>query len=626
MAQTLRILFVEDSEDDRQLILRSLKRNGIEAVSERVETADTMRHALANQEWDLIISDYSMPRFNAPQALEVLKSTSIDLPFIIVSGTIGEETAVAALKSGAHDFLVKGNLARLAPAIQRELRDSQIRRDHRKAEEALREKERLLSEAQRIGHVGSWSLIVSDDTLQFSEEMYHLLDITRDEFDHHLNRLADLSYPTDKPVIKNWVEELKTGRRVREMDIRIFHKNGELRYIRFTGEPIFDATGGIVRITGNTQDVTESKLAEIQIQQQLKRLTSLRTIDQAITSSFNLKLLLNTVISQTIDQLQVDAADILILNENAHLLEYFTGLGFQATGAMDTSMPLNSSHAGRVVLERRLIQIADLKEQPLSMSFAVEEGFTCYCGVPLVSKGKVKGVLEVFHRSPLQPYPEWIEFLETLAGQAAIAIDNVALFEKLAQSNFELRHAYDATIKGWSHALDLRDKETEGHTQRVTEMSIKLAQIMNLSEEQLVQIRRGGLLHDIGKMGVPDHILLKPGPLTENEWKIMRTHPKLAYDWLAPITYLQQALEIPYCHHEKWDGTGYPRGLKGEDIPFSARIFAVVDVWDALTSNRPYRAGWDKEKTLEYIREQSGKHFDPQVADTFLQNIDSILE
>jgi HD-GYP domain-containing protein (c-di-GMP phosphodiesterase class II) len=160
----------------------------------------------------------------------------------------------------------------------------------------------------------------------------------------------------------------------------------------------------------------------------------------------------------------------------------------------------------------------------------------------------------------------------------------------------------------------------------VTEITLKLARLMNMSDGQLVQIRRGTLLHDIGKMGVPDHILLKPSSLTDDEWKVMRQHPELAYNWLAPITYLRQALEIPYCHHEKWDGTGYPRGLKGEGIPISARIFAVVDVWDALTSDRPYRAGWSREKTIEYIREQSGKHFDPKIVDIFLQNIDSLLE
>jgi HD-GYP domain-containing protein (c-di-GMP phosphodiesterase class II) len=146
-----------------------------------------------------------------------------------------------------------------------------------------------------------------------------------------------------------------------------------------------------------------------------------------------------------------------------------------------------------------------------------------------------------------------------------------------------------------------------------------LAQSLGIQGDDLVQIRRGALLHDIGKMGIPDPILLKPGPLTEDEWKVMRLHPGYAYQMLAPINYLNRAVEIPYCHHEKWDGTGYPRGLKGYEIPLAARIFAIVDVWDALRSDRPYRAGWSQERILAYLREQSGSHFDPVVVEAFLR-------
>jgi putative nucleotidyltransferase with HDIG domain len=237
----------------------------------------------------------------------------------------------------------------------------------------------------------------------------------------------------------------------------------------------------------------------------------------------------------------------------------------------------------------------------------------------LIAKGQVKGVLEIFHRAPLHPDEEWLEFLETLAGQAAVTIDNAELFTDLQRSNMELALAYDATIEGWSRALDLRDKETEGHTQRVTEMAERLARALGMSEEELVHMRRGALLHDIGKMGISDTILLKPGSLTDEEWETMRQHPEYAYNLLSPISYLRPALDIPYCHHEKWDGTGYPRGLKGEEIPLAARIFAVVDVWDALRSDRPYRKAWSEEKARAYIREQAGKYFDPRVVEVFLK-------
>ena len=190
---------------------------------------------------------------------------------------------------------------------------------------------------------------------------------------------------------------------------------------------------------------------------------------------------------------------------------------------------------------------------------------------------------------------------------------------KLREANAQLLNAYETTIESLSHALDLRDRETEGHSRRVTELTIQLAQALNISEAEITHYRRGALLHDMGKIGVPDSILHKPDTLSDEEWVIMRKHPQLAYDMLYPIEYLHPALDIPYSHHEKWDGSGYPRGLKGEEIPMSARLFAVADVWDALTSDRPYRAAWSEEEALQYIREQSGKHFDPNVVELFFK-------
>jgi putative nucleotidyltransferase with HDIG domain len=195
------------------------------------------------------------------------------------------------------------------------------------------------------------------------------------------------------------------------------------------------------------------------------------------------------------------------------------------------------------------------------------------------------------------------------------------LSDAIKKKQVELLSACDSTIEGWSKALDLRDKETEGHSLRVTDMTVKLARIMGLGESELIHIRRGALLHDIGKMGIRDNILLKPGPLTDSEWEIMRKHPQFAFDLLSPTAYLREALDIPHYHHEKWDGTGYPRGLKGEQIPLAARIFSVADVWDALSSDRPYRPAWSYEKICEYLIEQKEKSFDPAIVDMFLKNV-----
>ena len=332
MGKRLRVLIIEDSEEDTQVFVRELWQRGYEVEYECVETAEAMQLALIQKSWDLILSDYILPKFDALHALEVRKASGLDVPVIIISSTAGEDTAVAALKAGANDFLVKGKFARLGSTIERELREAQSRRDRQQAE-------------------------------------------------------------------------------------------------------------------------------------------------------------------------------------------------------------------------------------------------------------------------------------------------NTKLSENLPASNRELVRAYDTTLEALSRALDVREQQTDGHTLRVTAMMINLAHAFELLDDELMHIRRGSLLHDIGIIGVPEHILLKPGGLTKEEWARMRMHPQYAYELFQPIAFLTPALDIPYCHHEKWDGTGYPRGLKGHEIPLAARLFAVVDVWGALTSDRPYRPAWSEKETRIYVKAQSGKHLDPQVVEAFLKMI-----
>jgi len=218
--------------------------------------------------------------------------------------------------------------------------------------------------------------------------------------------------------------------------------------------------------------------------------------------------------------------------------------------------------------------------------------------------------------------------LQTLANQAAVALERSILLvesrqqaRELESAYHELETTYDHTLAALMSALDARDRETEGHSLRVAQVARRLGENLNLAPMQLKALERGSLLHDIGKIGISDTILLKPGPLNEAEWKTMRQHPLYAFQMLSPIHYLRPALDIPYCHHEKWDGTGYPRGLKGDDIPLAARAFTVVDVWDALRSDRPYREGWPVEKTRQYILEQSGAHFDPSIVPVFISMV-----
>jgi len=258
---------------------------------------------------------------------------------------------------------------------------------------------------------------------------------------------------------------------------------------------------------------------------------------------------------------------------------------------------------------------------------AVKRGFASVIALPLIFQGSSFGVLEIYSEDKNAFIPDEVELLKEMASDLSYGIHTLRVRTErrlteylLEQSHAELNLTFDATLEGWAHALELRDFETAGHSKSVVEDTIKLAVEMGVGAEELENIKRGAWLHDIGKMGIPDSILLKPDKLTDEEWVIMRKHPIYAHQLLGGIPFLQHALDIPYAHHEKWDGTGYPRGLKGEEIPFSARIFAVVDVWDALIGPRPYRKeGWSREEIGSFMLDQSGKHFDPEVVKVFLK-------
>jgi HD-GYP domain-containing protein (c-di-GMP phosphodiesterase class II) len=283
-----------------------------------------------------------------------------------------------------------------------------------------------------------------------------------------------------------------------------------------------------------------------------------------------------------------------------------------------------NDYAGYVITNHRFFHLGNLQDVlhgfDRNWTDLLSE-FQTYEAIPLLAKGQAKGVLELFFVTPMRMNNEWVTHMYSVASEIAVAMDNLELLEKLGRSNQSLTAAYDATIEGWSRALELRDQETEGHAQRVVDLTLRMAEQVGIPREEWQHIRRGALLHDIGKMAIPDSILFKEGPLDDDEWEIMRRHPLYAYQLLGPIEYLQPALDIPYCHHEHWDGSGYPRGLSGKDIPLAARIFNLVDVWDALRSDRPYRGYWNDDEVLAFLRIQSGKLFDPEMVDIFINMV-----
>ncbi len=354
----------------------------------------------------------------------------------------------------------------------------------------------------------------------------------------------------------------------------------------------------------------------------MEQLQTLHAVDLAITTSVDPDVALDVILKEAQRMLKVEIVALLAYDQALHQFLFRAGKGYHQRQFADLTTLGPDALPFKTLTTLQPIFLPRLESNYLDEGMRkrlAAENIQAAAWLPLVSKGTFHGVLELCTRQPLEMPAEWREFALAMAGQTAIALDNFRLFEQLQESNRELRSAYDATIEGWALALEMRDRETEGHTRRVTELTVQLARRLGVSDEELVHIRRGALLHDIGKMGVPDAILHKPDSLTPEEWAIMRKHPEFAYRFLSRIAYLRPALDIPYSHHEKWDGSGYPLGLQGEEIPLAARIFAVADVYDALATDRPYRKAWPRAKVLRYIAEQAGRHFDPHIVAVFLE-------
>ncbi len=394
---------------------------------------------------------------------------------------------------------------------------------------------------------------------------------------------------------------------------------GTSRLISWSTSLLKDITGDVTGIACIGEDITDFRKNEERVQLQVQRVSALHAIDVVISSSFDARIVFSVIVDQIMNMMNVDAVCILTYDPIEKKLVIVADRGFNYPDKKPLEISLSESHATTAVLNRQTIILPDANKGDTSLPWLFQqEGFVVGYATPMTIKGQVKGVVEVYNRSPLEPDPGWMEFYETLAGQAAIATENDEMFQRLERALADLTAAYDSTLEGWVKALDLRDKETIGHTQRVAMIVVRFALELGVSGDDLVNIRRGALLHDIGKMGIPDYILNKAGPLTEEERLIIQRHPQYAYDLLQPIQYLRPSLDIPYAHHERWDGQGYPRGLKGEEIPLAARIFSVVDVWDALGSNRSYRDKWDPDRMIAYLEEESGKKFDPSIVKVFI--------
>lgn len=434
----------------------------------------------------------------------------------------------------------------------------------------------------------------------------------------------------DDPYVEYLLRRVLNGATVSRKDILFdIPDTGKSGRYDVTYTPQVTADGkitGIVAFIRNSADYNRWEVEFEHIQASaLKQRMHAEALGRMMLSTGvlqNLPSFLDLICKEAATFLDMDSVYLYLLEEG-HLV-CLASHGHLGEKFREQRIPLSdASHfCVKVCQEKRMLLFNDHNDDGI----IIDEGLkTLYqarsiLAIPLLATGKAIGTLTLTDGRPLRTFEgDDLEFILQLGNQAALAVENFRLFENLRDANKNISRAYDTTLAGWAKALELRDQETEGHTQRVTKLTLELAQKFGMKEDELTQIYRGAMLHDIGKMGIPDGILLKPGVLDEAEREIMRRHPTYAYEMLKTIDYLHPALDIPHYHHEKWDGTGYPHGLKREDIPLAARIFAIADVWDALTSKRPYHDAWDRGRAIDYIQAEAGKHFDPQVVDKFFE-------
>ena len=422
----------------------------------------------------------------------------------------------------------------------------------------------------------------------------------------------DFIHPDDREVTANATRTIRQqpGKSV-TVEYRLRHKDGHYVWVETIATNMLEDPN-VKAIVLNSRNISDRKQRE-------KELSAIVAISAALRTAPTREDIFGVLIEQVIHLISCDAITIETIDEDSGEVITQAAYGLWA-GLLDSRQPYPKGFNALIAQTHQPYYSPDLDQDPYQpYPPASREGIHSTMGVPLIAQQKLIGFLWCGATHKMAEAD--MRLLLAVGDIAANAIQRATLHEKTKKSATELAVAYEATLEGWAYALELRDQETEGHARRVVERTVYLAQCLGVGEEDLLDIRRGALLHDIGKMGVPDSILLKPGTLNEREWEIMRRHPEFAKAMLKRIDFLRSSLDIPFCHHEKWDGSGYPQGLRGEEIPLAARIFSVVDVWDALTNNRPYRSGWSHEQAKAYMLEQRGKHFDPRVVDAFLTEV-----
>jgi len=634
MDEPIRILMAEDMVFDADLAQREIRKVLQSCAFLRVETREDFIEAVHSFQPDLIITDYRMPRFDGMAALNLSIELVPFTPVIVLTGAINEDTAVECMKAGATDYVIKEHIKRLGQAVVHALEEKQIRLQRRQAEESLREREVLyrtlvetLPDAVIVTNAQGEITYVSPMTLTFFG------------YDHEDEVLGvDTEYwltPGSLEMGKQAFRCVIAGGTIRNLELQMYRKDRSTFYGEISESPLEDGQSNTAGIIITIRDVSERKQANLALQEsealyraRTIELETLFTLSTLLRQAKNARDMLQVALNEVQRLLGVDSATFMLLDREKENFNIALAVGTLSSDIGKSFSVREESLCRQVFMTKRPYVTADYSLDAHRFiagwnDYTITDlGAAAY--VPIQSEDEILGVLMMAYNkrpnSRLFGHDE-VRLLSTIGEMTGNYLRRAWLFEDLQLSHEQLSNAYEDTIDALSRALDLRDRDTEGHTRRVIDLTLSLARRVGMDDAQLVHVRRGAYLHDMGKIGIPDMILLKPGALTDEEWEIMRRHPQYTYDMLSHIDFLRPALDIPYCHHEKWDGTGYPCGKKGEEIPLAARLFAVVDVWDALTNERPYRPAWPREKVVRYIKEQSGSHFDPHIVDIFLEII-----
>ena len=484
----------------------------------------------------------------------------------------------------------------------------------KQAEEALRESEtryRLL--AENSSDV-IWTMDPSTRFTYISPAIQQLRGYTSEEAmqESYEQTMPPRSQVLVAEIFRKRNEEGNSGRfdSIQRFEIEQYHKDGSLVWVEITTRYLLNDQGKPIGLLGVSRDITEHKQRE-------RELKAIVTLSAALRRASNRAQMVPLMLEQIVSLLNIESVTVEIIDPETG--EAVVEAGYGPWKLLVGTRQKSGTGINAIISQTlQLYHTHDLEHDPnLTYHDWARENIRGCAGIPLVAQEQLIGFIWIGRRTDITDAE--VRLLAAIADIAANAIYRATLHEQTQRDAFELARAYDATLEGLARTLELRDRETEGHSQRVKEMTLRLACAVGLDEAELVQIRRGAILHDIGKIGIPDRILQKPGALTDKEWVTMRMHPQYAFDLLSTIEHLRPAIEIPYCHHEKWDGSGYPRGLQGEQIPLAARLFAVVDVWDALRSDRVYRKQWPENKVLSHIQAKAGTHFDPRVVELFLK-------